>query len=177
MCIKRPWSGGLFDFLDRGGERASNYRHDGDSNTGLAGDHFESDFSRCDIRNQFRTDVVMKVVIDWSIGLVLTSARIILRRLPNHGPSVPLGVQGRESTVVDGGLSEPPKVTVTFESEVASVAKLVVAYRLHGVPANGRAPLHAPQDSGPRFGPDEAANLQVMMPVLIKHGLLHRWPE
>lgn len=119
----------------------------------------------------------MKVVIDWSIGLVLTSARIILRRLPNHGPSVPLGVQGRESTVVDGGLSEPPKVTVTFESEGASVAKLVVAYRLHGVPANGRAPLHAPQDSGPRFGPDEAANLQVMMPVLIKHGLLHRWPE
>ena len=62
-------------------------------------------------------------------------------------------------------------MTVTFESEVASVAKLVVAYRLHGVPANGRAPLHAPQDSGPRFGPDEAANLQFMMPVLIK-----QWP-
>ena len=43
-CVSVPLSGGLFDLLDWVANERRIIRHDRDSNTGLAGDHFESYF-------------------------------------------------------------------------------------------------------------------------------------
>ena len=73
--------------------------------------------------------------------------------------------------------SPTQRVTVTFQPESLRSPSWSSLIAYTGSQQTAERLCMLPRDSGPRFGPDEAANLQVMMPVLIKHGLLHRWPE